>query len=62
MAISDTPADDNEIWVDLTPQIAPRQSKDVREMRFGLWGRKAPQSVPQDLERVVDAFRCAGQI
>jgi hypothetical protein len=63
MAISDTPSSDDDIWISITPQIAPRPRKDTKpEQRFALWGLKPSPAAPRDADRVVDAFRCSGQI
>lgn len=64
MAIKDANPKTDDIWVTLDPDPKPRRKQPAQMAARSGWltGRSQPARSPDDLDRIIDAFRHSGQI
>jgi hypothetical protein len=63
MATSETSVRDDDIWVTLVPEVGPPARKSSSaEPRRKFWNFNRAPAAQAEAEKIVDAFRCAGQI
>jgi hypothetical protein len=64
MAISNDIQNTDEIWVSVAPDPIPKGQKGANAPQRGGWRLPLSRSAPsqEELNRLVDTFRCTGQI